>query len=294
VTNLDVLSRPGRHVISIRVDDRERKFVFVTPSGFRPGLALPLVFFFHGAGGTAEQAARTYGWAEKAEAENFFAVFPQGLGFRPDGSGVFYIWRDGRGKRSADVDDFHFFEVLLDQFQSLLPIDPRRIYVTGFSNGAGLTFALGARFSERIAAIAPVSSQSFVRSETLARPLPIYYLVSKADPLSPFLGGEPIIPTFSFGPGYKYPPVQDSVDAWVRLNGCPPEPQLVSDENGVRVVCYGPGRDEAEILFTTVEGNGHHWPGTVELLPAVICGPTLDPFHATDRIWDFFARHPLR
>ncbi len=37
-----------------------------------------------------------------------------------------------------------------------------------------------------------------------------------------------------------------------------------------------------------VEGNGHHWPGSTELLPTSIVGPCLDPFKATDRVWDFF------
>jgi len=294
VTDLSQLLEPGKHTVSLRIDGYDRKIIVITPKGFEPGRPLPIVFFFHGAGGTAEQAVRTYGWAEKADAEHFFAAFPQGLGARHDGAGVFHIWRDERGERPMDIDDVHFFEVMLDQLQAALPIDPRRVYVTGFSNGAGMTFALGAHFSDRIAAIAPVSSQSFAHVDALGRPLPVYYLTGTADPLIPYDGGATKLPTLPFGPGYQYPPVQDSVDAWVRLDGCPTEPQVVSDANGVRVLRYGPGQDESEILFTTIEGNGHHWPDTVEPLPHVICGPTLDPFNATDRIWDFFVRHPLR
>ena len=97
----------------------------------------------------------------------------------------------------------------------------------------------------------------------------------------------------SWGGHRDWPPVQDSVDYWAKLDGCAPEPQVISDQDGVRVLRYGPGQAGAEVLFTTIEGNGHHWPGTVEPLPHIICGPTLDPFHATDRIWDFFLRHPL-
>ncbi len=292
VTDLTTLLTPGKHTVSLRVDDLNRKFIFITPKGFQPGRPLPLVFFFHGAGGSSEQAVRTYGWAEKADAENFFAAFPQGLGPRPDGSGLFHIWRDERpGLQDNKINDVHFFEVLLGQLQAALPIDPRRIYVTGFSNGAGMTFTLGSHFSDRIAAIAPVSSQSFARVDALARPLPVYYLTGTADPLIPYHGGASTLPTFPFR---NYPPVQDSVDAWARLDGCPPQPQVVSKENGVTVLRYGPGRDQSEVLFTTIEGNGHHWPDTVEPLPHIICGPTLDPFNATARIWDFFAKHPLR
>jgi len=295
VTDLTQLQQPGQHRVSIRIDDRERKFIFVTPKGFRPGHPPAIVFFFHGAGGRAEQAVRTYGWAEKAEAENFFAVFPQGLPVRPDSPGSFLlnpdIWRDQReGMPTRGVDDVHFFEELLNHLQAALPIDPHRIYVTGFSNGAGMTFTLGAHFSDRIAAIAPVSAQSWVKIDAVARPVPVYYLTGTADPLIPYNGGSVTLP---WGNTRMMPAVQESVDTWARLDGCPAEPQVVSAEGGVRVLRYGPGRAESEVLFTTIGGNGHHWPDTIEPLPHFICGPTLDPFNATDRIWDFFKAHPL-
>ena len=295
VTDLNLLLEPGRHRVSIHIDDRDRKFIFVTPKGFKPGTPLPIVFFFHGAGGSAQQASHTYGWAQKADAENFFAAFPEGLPVRPDGMSSFLlnpnIWRDKRaGMPTRGIDDVHFFEELLNQLEATLQIDPKRVYVTGFSNGAGMTFTLGAQFADRIAAIAPVSSQSFAAVDALARPVPVYYLAGTADPLIPYHGGAVMLP---WGNTRTTPPVQDSVDTWARLDGCPPEPQVISDENGVRVVRYGPGQDGAEVLFTTIEGNGHHWPDTVEPLPHAICGPTLDPFNATDRIWDFFVKHPM-
>lgn len=292
-TDLKQLVEPGKRLVSIRIDDHDRKFIFVTPTGFKPGESLPIVFFFHGAGGSAQQAARTYGWPEKAEKENFFAVFPQGLGVNPDGSGIFHVWRDERGNRPGGINDVHFFEVLLDKLQDAVPIDPRRIYVTGFSNGAGMSFSLGAHFSDRIAAIAPVSCQSFTKIDSLARPLPVYFLTGTADPLILYYGGKTSIPLIPFGKDYQYPPIQDTVDLWVRLDGCPPKPQVVEDEKGVHVLRYGPGRNGAEVLFTTIDGNGHHWPGKPEPLPSAIAGPSLDPFSATDRIWDFFKQHPL-
>jgi polyhydroxybutyrate depolymerase len=295
-TDFGELTQPGRHTITFHSGDFDRAIIFVTPKGFVPGKPLPIVFFFHGAGGTAFQASRTYGWAEKADAENFFAAFPQGMPVRPTADAGFllnpHIWRDlGPGIPVKGVDDIHFFEELLGRLQAALPIDPKRIYVTGFSNGAGMTFTLGSRFSDRIAAIAPVSSQSFAPIDSLARPLPVYYLVGTADPLIRYKGGTVTLP---WGNTRTLPPVQDSVDAWAKLDGCPPDPQELSNANGVRVLRYGPGHDNAEVIFTIVDGNGHHWPGPREPLPHMIIGPTLDPFNATDIIWDFFVKHPLR
>lgn len=296
VTDLNKLAVPGTYRATVKSGEFKRKFIFVTPKHFEPGGdPLPIVFFFHGAGGTAEQAYRTYGWVQKAETENFFAVFPEGLGARPRAPGSFLlnpnIWRDGRADMPApEVGDVQFFRDLQTKLELCLPIDAKRVYVTGFSNGGAMTFALGAQFSDRIAAIAPVGTQSFVQVAAVARPLPIYYLVGQADPLIPYRGGTATLP---WGGSRTLPPVQESVDQWVGLDGLPNQPRSLSDADGVLTVGYGADRERPEIIFTTVEGNGHHWPGTVEPLPEAIAGPSRDPFRATDLIWDFFRRHPL-
>jgi polyhydroxybutyrate depolymerase len=293
VTDFNTFLHAGEHDGTMRWDDADRRFLIVTPDGKAGDRGRPIVFFFHGAGGSADQAAKTYGWVEKAKKEHFFLVFPDGLGTRPETApSVFLnprIWRDERAGIPGQVDDVGFFSALLDKLESVLPIDSRRVYVTGFSNGAAMTFTLGGHFSNRIAAIAPVCSQSFSGVGALARPLPVYYLVGRADPLIPYNGGA----TMLWGALRPTPPVQESAEHWAQLDGCPPTPQVVSDHDGVRVVRYGPGRQEAEVIFTVVTGNGHHWPTSREPLPPVLSGPTRDPFSATDRIWDFFQHHPL-
>jgi polyhydroxybutyrate depolymerase len=284
---------PGEYRGAMRLDDHDRQFIIYTPPSATADEPRPVVFFFHGAGGSAEQAASTYGWMEKAKAERFFVVFPQGLGARPDARPGFLlnpnVWRDGMPGMPGEADDVDFFSTLLDKLEVVLPIDRRRVFVTGFSNGAGMAFTLGSRFSDRIAAIAPVSSRSFVPVDHIARALPVYYLVGAADPLMRFNGGT----TAAWATTRTLPPVQDTVVQWALLDGCPATPQTANDKNGVRVMRYAPGRDGAEVLFTVIKGNGHHWPGSVEPLPQAISGPTLDPFSATDRIWDFFRRYAL-
>lgn len=294
VTDFNNFLKPGEYRGALRLDNHQRQFIIETPAGATTDKPRPIVFFFHGAGGSAEQAARTYGWIQKAKAERFFVVFPQGLGAKPNAPSSFLlnptIWRDERASTANGIDDAHFFSVLLDKLQTVLPIDRRRVFVTGFSNGASMSFTLGSHFPDRIAAIAPVSSESFAPIDHLARPLPVYYLAGTADPLVPFEGGTTTLP---WGTTRTTPPVRQSAGRWAQLDGCPATPKTVSDKNGVLVLRYGPGRDGAEVLFTVVEGNGHHWPGSVEPLPHTLSGPTLDPFSATDRIWDFFKRHPL-
>jgi polyhydroxybutyrate depolymerase len=295
LTDFNKFVLPGVHAGSVPVGDFDRDFVILTPKGASFDRPAPIVFFLHGAGGSAEQAMQTYGWVQKAKQEHFFVVFPQGLGFRPGKPSAFLsnpaVWRDGSSPAADNVDDLEFFSTLLTKLEEVLGIDKRRIFVTGFSNGGGMAFALGARFSDRIAAIAPVASHSYVTTDKLARPLPVYYLVGAADPLVPLAGGTVTLP---WGTTRTWPPIQDSVDQWVRLDGCATKPEETNDRDGVKVLRYKPRHDDAEVLFTVVQGNGHHWPTSTEPLPPTMSGPTRDPFSATDTIWDFFRHHPLK
>jgi polyhydroxybutyrate depolymerase len=69
---------------------------------------------------------------------------------------------------------------------------------------------------------------------------------------------------------------------------------LISDEHGIKRVAYGPGKDGVEFLFWTIDGMGHHWPGSkTEGLPDSIIGPGTDKMEATDAIWKFLSRHTL-
>jgi polyhydroxybutyrate depolymerase len=295
LTNFNTFTLPGVHSGIVPVDNRNRSFIIVTPERANFDHPAPIVFFFHGAGGTAEQAMQTYNWVAKAKKEHFFIVFPQGLGARPDKPSDFFtnpaIWRSSADSVAAnEVNDVDFFSLLLTKLKEVLPIDPRRIYVTGFSNGGEMTFLLGNRFSDQIAAIAAVSAPIRLTLAPLARPLPLYFLVGAEDPIVPPAGGPTTLP---WGATVTWAPAQSMVDKWAALNGCDPKPEVVSDRDGVKVVRYKARKGHADVIYTVVAGNGHHWPTSVELLPASVAGPARDPISATDQIWDFFQHHPL-
>lgn len=58
-----------------------------------------------------------------------------------------------------------------------------------------------------------------------------------------------------------------------------------------RIETYGPGRDGAEVIYVTVQGLGHTWPGGKSLLPESMVGKRSDKLKATDAIWEFFEKH---
>jgi polyhydroxybutyrate depolymerase len=61
---------------------------------------------------------------------------------------------------------------------------------------------------------------------------------------------------------------------------------------GITTVAYTGGRAGAEVIFTTIAGHGHIWPGAKSPLPELILGKATSKLNATDAVWEFFIAHP--
>jgi polyhydroxybutyrate depolymerase len=184
-----------------------------------------------------------------------------------------------------------FVNAILGDLSSRLRVDEKRIFVTGFSNGASMTFRVGVELSRRVAAIAPVSGHFWLNISKLDHPVSMIFLTGTEDPLNPMNGGEVRLP---WGTTENKPPIKESIMKWAKLLECPSEPKITHDKDGVKAFAYGPGREGSEVLFYTIEGLGHTWPGGKSLLPERIVGKTTDKIKATDVIWNFFQNHPKK
>lgn len=153
--------------------------------------SVPLVFAFHGHGGSAAQAARSFKiheiWPEAA------VVYMQGLptpGQLTDPEGKRNGWNsktDDPGNR-----DLKFFDAVLSRLQTEYNIDPKRIYATGHSNGGGFTYYLWAVRGDVFAAVAPSGALSVPALPKL-KPKPALHLAGETDPLVKFAWQEKMI-----------------------------------------------------------------------------------------------------
>lgn len=293
--------RSGDHNFTIRVGELDRRYTVHVPPAYDGQQAVPVVIMLHGGGGTGRAAATETGWGAKADQAGFLAVFPEALARDPAKPSSFagnpQLWNDGSdrfysGQKAPD--DVAFLNAMLDDLFARFAVDRARIFVTGFSNGASMTFRIGAEASKRIAAIAPVAGACWIEPGKLERPVPMCYITGTADPLNLIAGG---VPKLAFGGSDKIrskpkPPVRDSIQKWVKAVGCPETPASVSEASGVRTEAYGPGRDGAKVVYISVEELGHTWAGGKSLLPEFMVGKRSDKIKATDVIWDFFQKHP--
>ena len=105
------------------------------PAGAESG-ALPVVINFHGGGGNAETQQKYSRMDILAAAEGFLAVYPNGTGRMPD---RLLTWNAGTCCAYSvinKIDDVGFTLALLADLDARHPVDRRRVYATGLSNGA--------------------------------------------------------------------------------------------------------------------------------------------------------------
>ncbi len=292
----------GDRVITILVGKRERHYTVHIPPSYDGKTSVPVVIMLHGGGGTGNAAAAETGWGAKADEAGFIAVFPEAMPPDPTKPSRFIrnpqLWNDGSDRfypGQNAPDDVGFLNAMLDDLLARFAVDERRIYVTGFSNGASMTFRIGAELSKRIAAIAPVAGALWLEPVRLERRVPMMYITGTADPLNLIEGGVPKLATGGSDRvrAKPKPPVRNSIVQWSKALGCPVTPRETSEANGVRTEIYGSGDDGTEVVYITVEGLGHTWAGGESLLPEFLVGKRSDRINATDIIWEFFKKHPI-
>lgn len=117
---------------------RDRAYILVVPEGYAPQTTYPLVFVLHGGGGGAA-GARTQTDLEKVAAGRAVFVYPDAVGGNWD-----------LDSETASNGDVALFDAILLATHNALCIDPRRVFVTGFSNGAYMANQLGCKRGDRI------------------------------------------------------------------------------------------------------------------------------------------------
>ncbi|MBI3778439.1 MAG: hypothetical protein HY274_05955 [Gammaproteobacteria bacterium] len=172
---------PGDNTVELTFDGLKRRYIVHVPPAYDGKTPAPVVIMFHGGGGKARGAMSETGWSAKADKEYFLAVYPEGVPRDPSRHASFVAnpqsWNDGSSRAilaaaQKNIDDVGFIQAMLDDLSARLRVDSRRIYATGFSNGASMTFRVGRELATRLAAIAPVAGSDWLEQPAPARPVP--------------------------------------------------------------------------------------------------------------------------
>jgi len=250
---LQQLERGERMERSIDVNGVRREYILHVPQAAQPGVAVPLLFDFHGFNHSGAGVWRVSKFKALAEKQGFITVYPTGLPITltlrgAERTGPGWEMRDG-----ADNRDLAFTRAMLADIASHYCIDRDRIFSTGFSNGAFFSNLLGCAMSETFAAVAPVGGGPLRSLCKPKRPVPVVIHNGLIDELIPL----------DFA--------RRGRDQWIAANRCSGGEGAADGPTCERATACAAG---GAVVYC--EGNyGHTWPPD-----------------ATERIWSFFAAHP--
>ena len=126
-------ARPGADAstgllpLGLGADGRDGRLY--VPAGYTPHRSAPLVLMLHGAGGSAEGALRPF--RERADARGLLLLAPESRGA---------TWDFIRGTYGPDV---AFIDGALAEVFRRRAVDPARVSIEGFSDGASYALSLG-------------------------------------------------------------------------------------------------------------------------------------------------------
>lgn len=270
-----ILERGERQ--QIKIGKKRRRFYVYTPSSYDGKQPVPLVFDFHGSGGNPRGEVGYSDSANLAEKKGFILVALDGIYSRKS-------WNTAKDPKG--VDDIGFIKQVLGIITGKYNIDKNMIYALGMSGGARMSSRIGCDLADTFAAIAPVAGVQFLDDCSPSRAVPVITFHGKKDLVNHYTHRSNSRPYWIHG-------VEDSVDKWVKANGCNPTPQSTKISKVVTKLNWIECRDGADVVFYQIEDGGHTWPGSPVTLTAGWAGKTNKDIVAIDLIWEFFVAHPM-
>jgi len=274
ITYLGANSAQGYISATIQNDGLTREYSIYVPASYDGTTNFPLVFNLHGGGGTNSVWQATSDMRPIADTADFILVYPQA---RPDPSdGNSFNWIP---KVPGTFDDVPFFSSLIDTIASNYQIDQNKIYACGYSLGGDMTFELGCKLNNRIAAIAPVARTMQANPNSFCSPVHptgVLTILGTDDLTSPYDG-------IVFGGIEYYISAAATHSYWATYNLCNPTAIMSTVSSSVERYTWSTAAGCAYVEELKVIGGGHDWPGSFGNM-------TID---ANSEIWQFVSRYDI-
>lgn len=166
------------------IDGDKRTAMIVAPAKKTDG-PVPVVLVFHGHSGTIKSCMEMFNlqkdWPEA------LVVYPQGL---PTATSHEPAGRESGWQQKIGINndrDLKFVDAILKDLGEKYPIDTKRIFATGHSNGGMFSYLLGMTRSKTFAAIAPSAAVvTGLGADKEARPVPVLHFAGKSDTVALF------------------------------------------------------------------------------------------------------------
>ena len=201
----------------------------------------PLVLQLHGYGGNASQIDSYFNLSAYVSSRQFILITPNG---KADLEGGQY-WNapDCCDKYNAGDDDVAYLAGLIEEAQEVLAIDSERVFVVGLSNGAFMAHFMACSRPDLVRGIASLAGQApsdpeLCQPDQGGRVLQIH---GTLDAIIPFNGS------------FVFNSTPETVDTWVKNNGCDPEEFTAQDPQNYDYLV--PGAETSKLVYSSCEAE---------------------------------------
>jgi poly(3-hydroxybutyrate) depolymerase len=232
--------------VNMQFGGKARSYILHLPTG--GGTNLPLMFILHGFGMTAADQQNSVKMDGIADREKFIVAYPNAI--------------DKNWDQAGDS-DWKFILAVLDSIDAKHHIEKQRVYLSGFSQGAGMAHAGGCRHADRFAAIAPVSGNIPAECKPV-RAIPMFLTFGTKDIATP----------------QKF---MQSAASWAALDSCAATPAIIrpypatNPNSLVTRIAWTGCKGGAVVIADSVSGGPHEWPMD-----------TRTKVNNSEEVWTFF------
>lgn len=191
----------------------DRPFEVFTPTTYDGTTALPLVVLLHGYGINGEMEEGYLHLQPLAQERGMLLVAPDGTTDADDK----HFWNATDaccGFGETNVDDSAYVVAVIEQVRARYLVDPKRIFLVGYSNGGFMSYRMACDHAGTIAAIVSISGATFLDPADCTPSVPVNVLEIHGtdDETIEYGGGD-----FR---GTAYPGAEQSMAMWATYNTC--------------------------------------------------------------------------
>ncbi len=236
----------------IQYDNLERCWLLLVPLSLNESGNVPLVVDIHGGGDDMYQQRWTSDFANISMEQGFIVAYPQGhndlwnMGWNPITCSV--------GIVCPEEDDVGFILQMVDTIMQNHSIDNSRIYLTGWSNGCGMTQRLAVEASDIFAAAGCMSMYRFAEAPSDYLPIPFIEVHGLLDEIVQYATTAHSAPFF----GPEKGAIQN-LESWAELNGCQgTTPEVLESQDDYDIRGYTKCENETQVMLVTMFFAAHN------------------------------------
>jgi polyhydroxybutyrate depolymerase len=268
-----------------------RQYAVHVPTGYSSGTPVPALFCLHGLDQNPVMFCLDTGvaWPTKADQEGFVVIMP---------NGYMNSWNGGTccgAAASSGLDDVALMRAIFAEVGTHVNIDLGRVYATGLSNGAYLSYRLACEASDLFVAVAPsagaigtaaIGGGTMTTSDLMAcaptHKISVLDIHGTSDPLIAYSLQAPTLAIMQASDGCSATTMPATVapsggdTTCVSFAGCPACPNV-------------------NVTGCSIMGGGHCWFGSSDCgtgggaIGNAVVGNNSNFMKNTDTIWAFFS-----